>query len=129
MYRRRNVPGIVTPRAEFFLGTRIRSSSFPGGPITCREPRESEECARRHVSDANDLRPVHFGQPVDGHFAFIGRVLDRVQSAFRELTKPFEYWLGAGTHPTTNATFGKHISLVDIHFFAAGIPQAQTNPP
>jgi hypothetical protein len=72
----------------------------------------------------DDDSDKNYGQPVDGHFAFVGRVLG-AQPGIEHATKgPFDFWVGPGVHPTTSATYGSEDSMVDLCFFIAEVPQA-----
>jgi hypothetical protein len=59
---------------------------------------------------------------VDGHFAFVGRV---VSGEGQMVSGRFKYAIStrARTHPTTQATYGNSDTMVDLEFFIESVPE------
>jgi hypothetical protein len=72
----------------------------------------------------DDKSGKNYGQPADGHFAFVGRVLDGELGVYREVHEPFEFWVDTDGHSSVRATFGDKLPIVDLCFFVAEVPQA-----
>jgi hypothetical protein len=82
-----------------------------------------KETELAHLADEGYDRS--YGQPVFGHFAFVGRVVGESPSPNHDAKGPFDFWVNSGGHPTTSATFGNEMRMLDLNFFVAEVPKSR----